>query len=240
MGEQKKKAKHELVQANNILYHEKVLFEAFGHISVRNPENSNEFLLSRSLAPMCVSYEDIFTYDLEGNCLTETDKQSYAERVIHSEIYKRNPNVHSICHNHAQALMPFTVLDIPYKPLSHYGAIFYAGVPVYDNYDVSDGMLIRNKDEGERVARCLGDKKGMFLRGHGVIVTGESLRRCVMNSIFMVIDAENQYNALQLGTPKYLSYEEGRTCDEKTWGMALSQERAWNFWCSKLERNGKV
>ncbi|OMP67226.1 class II aldolase/adducin family protein [Domibacillus epiphyticus] len=237
MGEQKENAIHELVKANKILYNENVLFEAFGHISVRNPENPNEFLLSRSLAPMSVEYEDVFTYDLEGNCLTDSDKKSYAERVIHSEIYKQNPEVHSICHNHAQALMPFTVVDIPYKPLSHYGAMFYEGVPVYDDYDVSDGMLIRNKQEGERVARCLGNKRALLLRGHGVIVTGESLRKCVMNSIFMVIDAENQYNSLKIGKPKYLSYEEARACDQKTWNMDISQERAWNFWCSKIEIN---
>ncbi|OLN21800.1 hypothetical protein BTO30_13165 [Domibacillus antri] len=239
MGELREQAIQELVKANKILYSEKVLFEAFGHISVRNPENPNEFFLSRSLAPMSVEQDDIFTYDLEGNCLTESEKKSYAERVIHSEIYKHNPDVHSVCHNHAQALMPFTVLDIPYKPLSHYGAMFYEGVPVYDDYDVSDGMLIRNKEEGERVARCLGQKRAILLRGHGVIVTGESLRKCVMNSIFMVIDAENQYNALKLGQPKYLSYEEARTCDKKTWNMDISQERAWNFWCSKLELNKK-
>lgn len=237
MGELKESAIKELVKANKILYSEKVLFEAFGHISVRNPENENEFLLSRSLAPMSVEYDDVFTYDLEGNCLTESEKKSYAERVIHSEIYKNNPDVHSICHNHAQALMPFTVVDIPYKPLSHYGAMFYEGVPVYDDYDVSDGMLIRNQQEGERVARCLGDKKAILLRGHGVIVTGESLRKCVMNSIFMVIDAENQYNAIRIGEPTYLSYEEARACDKKTWNMDISQERAWNFWCSKINLN---
>ncbi len=233
---EEKRIIQELVQANKILYNEKVLFEAFGHISVRNPENPNEFFLSRSLAPMSVEYDDIFTYDLEGNCLTESDKKSYAERVIHSEIYKRNPEVNAICHNHAQALIPFTTVDIPYKPLSHYGAAFYKGVPVYDDYDVSDGMLIRNHNEGERVARALGDKKALFLRGHGVIVSGESLRRCVMDSIFMMIDAQNQYNSLLLGEPKYLSYEEARTCSKETWGMELSQERAWNFWLAKLEQ----
>ncbi|PLS18592.1 hypothetical protein CVD28_05485 [Bacillus sp. M6-12] len=239
MGEIKESIIKELVMANKILYNENILFEAFGHISVRNPENPNEFYLSRSLAPMSVEYDDIFTYNLEGQCLTESDKKSYAERVIHSEIYKNNPEVNSICHNHAQALIPFTVLDIPYKPLSHYGAMFYDGVPVYDDYDVSDGMLIRNQDEGERVARTIANKRALFLRGHGVIVTGESLRKCVMNSIFMVIDAENQLKSLSFGQPKYLSYEEARTCDKKTWNMELAQERAWNFWCERVRSLSK-
>jgi 3-hydroxy-2-methylpyridine-4,5-dicarboxylate 4-decarboxylase len=224
----------ELVKANKILYNEKVLFEAFGHISVRNPENPNEFFLSRSLAAMSVEYEDIYTYDLDGNCLTPTDKKLYAERVIHSEIYKQYPDVQAVCHHHAQAIIPFTVLDIPFRPLSHYGAPFYEGVPVYDDYDVSDGMIIRNHQEAERVARAIKGKRGLLLRGHGAVVTGESLRKCVMNAIFMVIDAQNQLNALQFGQPKYLSYEEARACDLKTWNTELSLERAWNYWCAKL------
>ncbi|WP_067934404.1 class II aldolase/adducin family protein [Alicyclobacillus kakegawensis] len=239
MAQSKSEAIRELVLANKILSEEKVLFEAFGHISVRNPENPNEFLLSRSLSASQVEEEDIYTYDMDANCLTPTDKRSFAERVIHSSIYKQRPDVQAICHNHAQELIPFTVLDIPFKPVSHYGAPFYKGVPVYDDYDVSDGMLIKNEQEGERVARALADKTALFLRGHGVIVVGESLRKCVMNSVFMKIDAQNQYNSLLLGTPKYLSYEEGRTCNEKTWNGNLSQERAWSYWTAQVAKRSR-
>ncbi len=228
----------DLVIANRILHNESVLFEAFGHISVRNPENPNQFFLSRSLAPAQVEEEDIYVFDLEGNCLTPNHKKTFAEVVIHSEIYKHHPEVNSVCHNHAQQLIPFTVLDIPYKPLSHYGAMFYEGVPVYDSYDVSDGMIIRSQNEGERISSTLKNHKAVFLRGHGVVVVGENLKRCVLNSIFMVIDAENQYKSLQLGVgePKYLSYFEGKTCDEKTWNMDIAQDRAWNYWVSRVEQ----
>ncbi|MCL6632462.1 MAG: class II aldolase/adducin family protein [Alicyclobacillus herbarius] len=160
MAQSKAEAIRELVLANKILSEEKVLFEAFGHISMRNPENPNEFLLSRSLSASQVEEEDIYTYDMDANCLTPTDKRSFAERVIHSSIYKQRPDVQAICHNHAQELIPFTVLDIPFKPVSHYGAPFYKGVPVYDDYDRFEIPLDVTMNVSGNEDKALMPKKG--------------------------------------------------------------------------------
>ena len=55
----------DLITANHILYHHKVL-DAFGHISLRNPDNSHTFFLSRSIAPALVSSpSDIVEYNIE-------------------------------------------------------------------------------------------------------------------------------------------------------------------------------
>lgn len=49
----------ELVLANHILAFENVL-DAYGHVSVRNPENPASFLMSRSRSPEIVDPDDIF------------------------------------------------------------------------------------------------------------------------------------------------------------------------------------
>src|SRR5271156_6764780 len=48
----------DLVIANRILGREKVV-DAYGHVSVRHPDNPNRFLIARSLAPELVGPEDI-------------------------------------------------------------------------------------------------------------------------------------------------------------------------------------
>jgi ribulose-5-phosphate 4-epimerase/fuculose-1-phosphate aldolase len=48
----------DLVIANRILAKEEVV-DAYGHVSVRHPENPNRFLIARSLAPELVGPEDI-------------------------------------------------------------------------------------------------------------------------------------------------------------------------------------
>ncbi|MDR0489712.1 MAG: class II aldolase/adducin family protein, partial [Oscillospiraceae bacterium] len=59
-------AKRMLVLANRILANEGV-FDAFGHISIRNPENPETFLITRSLSPELVTMDDILTLDFDGN-----------------------------------------------------------------------------------------------------------------------------------------------------------------------------
>lgn len=232
MNATREQAIEELVTANHILSNENIL-EAFGHVSVRDPENPEHFLLSRSKSPLFVEKEDILVHDFDGNVLSETKFKPYAERILHAQIYKARPDVMAICHHHAMPLMPFTTTGIELKPVIHMGCMFYEGVPLYDDYDVSDGMLIVNKKEGERIARTLGDKRAILLRGHGVIVAGRNIREAVMMSIYITHNAQAQYQSLMIGTPKYLSYEEGRAATE----MMLSDfclERAWNYWQARL------
>ena len=55
----------DLVAANRILVNEGVL-DAYGHVSVRHPGNPSRYLLSRSLAPILVTADDIVEYDLDS------------------------------------------------------------------------------------------------------------------------------------------------------------------------------
>ena len=55
----------DLVVANRILSNEDVV-DAYGHISVRHPDNPKRFFLSRSLAPELVDRHDLIEFDQEG------------------------------------------------------------------------------------------------------------------------------------------------------------------------------
>lgn len=222
-----------VVLANRILSNENIL-DALGHVSVRNPENPEEFLLSRSLAPMLVTEDDIMRHDFAGNVL-DKDYKPYMERILHAKIYEARPDVQAICHNHAAPLLPFTTTGVEIKPMVHSGSMFYEGVPFYDDYDVSDGMLIKNSVEGERIARTLGNKRAMLLRGHGAIVVGKSLEEVVMCSIYFALNAEVQYRSMQMGNMKCLSYEEGRAATETVLGP-IPLERAWNYWAARAQK----
>lgn len=232
MGYTRQQAIEDLVAANQILSNEDIL-EAFGHVSIRDPENPHQFLLSRSLAPQFVQKQDILIYDFDGNLKVDTDYKSYAERILHGQIYKARPDVNAICHHHALPLLPFTTTGVEVKPVVHIGCMFHEGVPLYDDYDVSDGMLIINKKEGERIARTLGGKRGLLLRGHGVVVVGADIRQTVMGSIYITYNAQVQHQSLQIGQPKYLSFEEGRAATEIMFSE-LALERAWGYWKGRL------
>jgi ribulose-5-phosphate 4-epimerase/fuculose-1-phosphate aldolase len=227
-------AVEQVVLANRILANEGVL-DAFGHVSVRHPKKPDIFLQSRSLAPQFVTSNDILELDLDGNLVNKTDMKPYGERIIHAAVFKARPDVNAIFHGHPHSVIPFTCTGVPIRPIAHFGSMSYEGMNLYDDYDVSSGMLIASPEEGERVARVLGDKRVLLLRGHGCVVIGESAASMVMTAIYLRDNAAIQFQAMQMGQPKYLSYEEARQA-AKVMSSAVAMERAWTFWAERARK----
>src|ERR1700720_5039472 len=80
----------DLVIANRILAKEEVV-DAYGHVSVRHPDDAKRFLIARSLAPDLVGPEDIVELDLDGQPLRDEDRSLYLERFIHAAIFAARP-----------------------------------------------------------------------------------------------------------------------------------------------------
>jgi ribulose-5-phosphate 4-epimerase/fuculose-1-phosphate aldolase len=67
----------DLVIANRILAREEVV-DAYGHVSVRHPDDPNRFLIARSLAPELVGAEDIVDLDLDGQPVQDEQRSLYS------------------------------------------------------------------------------------------------------------------------------------------------------------------
>ena len=149
----------DLVAANRILAQEGVL-DAYGHVSMRHPGNPNRYLLSRSLAPILVTADDIMEYDLDSNPIDAKDRRSVVERFIHGEIYKARSDVMAVVHSHSPAVVPFGITQVRMRPVIHVASFLWVGVPVWDSRDVHDPasatMLVRNGALGKSLAAILG------------------------------------------------------------------------------------
>ncbi|KAK3697612.1 hypothetical protein LTR37_017350 [Vermiconidia calcicola] len=148
-----------LITANHILHYHNVV-DAYGHISVRNPQDSNTFFISKSLAPALVSNrDDLEEYRVSDASPVNPDApKGYAERFIHSEIYKRYKGVNSVIHSHSEAVLPYSIGSTPLRPVFHMGGVMGAQVPIYDialHYKSSDqlhSMLVTNEHLGAGLA----------------------------------------------------------------------------------------
>ncbi|KAH9829769.1 class II aldolase like protein [Teratosphaeria destructans] len=122
-----------LITANHIL-HSQAVVDAYGHISVRNPQDPNTFFISKSLAPALVSRrEDLEEYKVEdASPVNPNAPQGYLERFIHSEIYKKYKDVHAVVHAHSEVVLPFTITSQPLRPVFHMAATLGPQAPVYD------------------------------------------------------------------------------------------------------------
>lgn len=101
-----------LITASHILHHNAVL-DAYGHLSARHPTNPSTFLMPRNLAPALVSKGfDIVEYNVSDGepVYPETAPKGYAERYIHSEIYRRWEGVSAVVHSHDKEMVPWSLL----------------------------------------------------------------------------------------------------------------------------------
>jgi ribulose-5-phosphate 4-epimerase/fuculose-1-phosphate aldolase len=224
----------DLVAANRILAMQGVL-DGWGHVSVRHNRDPNRFLLSRSLAPELITARDILEFDLDNNAVNAKGANLYSERFIHGEIYKTRPDVMAVTHFHAPPVIPFSIVDVPLRPVYHRAAFIAQGVPIFDIKDAAGmtDLLIRNPMLGAALARSIADKPAVLMRGHGATVVGPSLQRLVGRSIFLAMNATLQAQAMALapgGRINYLDPEEARLIEARE-GYGLG--RAWEAWKRK-------
>ena len=222
----------ELVIANRILAYEGVV-DAFGHISVRHPDDPEKYLLSVSRAPELITAEDIVEFRLDGEPLNLGDRTPYGERFIHGSIYERRPDVNSVIHNHSHEVIPFGVTKTQsLRAVAHVGSVIGANVNTWDirdRFGPDTDMLVVNMEQGYDLADTLGNDICALMRGHGAVVTGANIREAVMSAVYLQVNAKLQLQALQLGEPVYLS--EGEIANTFKRQMSpLGLDRAWDYW----------
>jgi len=120
-----------LVTASHILHYHGIL-DAYGHISVRSPDNPKTFWMPCNIAPPLLSSpDDLIEYNVEDASPVEKDaKPGYVERFIHSEIYKRFPTINSVVHSHCSDVLPYCVSDVPLKATIHMAGFLGMNWPI--------------------------------------------------------------------------------------------------------------
>ena len=234
-------AHHELALANRIVANEGVI-DAFGHVSMRHPDNPNRYLLSRSRAPELVTADDFIEYDINSQPLRDPGVGQYSERVIHGEIYKARPEVNSVCHHHCPAFMPLLATGTDYMPIFHLGAVGGIRPPFWDQRDEfgDTNMLVVKPEEGASLARALGKHWMVLMMRHGVTVAGTSVRDCVFRSVYSARNAEYQVRALTIGS-EIATLSPGETklagqISAKTTGLM----RSWEYWSMRIANKDRA
>jgi ribulose-5-phosphate 4-epimerase/fuculose-1-phosphate aldolase len=208
--------------------------DGFGHVSARHPTNPNHFLMSRSLAPALVTADDIMEFDLDGNAVDARGRSIFIERFIHAEIYRVRPDVMSVVHTHSPGVIPFSVSNVPLRPMYHNPSFLSVGVPVWDiRKDFGDtSMLVNNAALGKSLAAALGDKPVALMRGHGDVTVGPTVKMAVFRAYYTDVNAKLQAQALALGgEPNYLTPGEGAKADQTNFAVI---DRIWNLWRMKI------
>jgi ribulose-5-phosphate 4-epimerase/fuculose-1-phosphate aldolase len=93
---------------------------------------------------------------------------------IHAALHRELPQARCVLHTHMPYATTLTTLqDSEIKPIDQNCLRFFGRVAHDDTY----GGLALSMDEGERLARAIGDKSVLMMANHGVIVVGESVAK---------------------------------------------------------------
>ncbi|UES60060.1 class II aldolase/adducin family protein (plasmid) [Roseibium aggregatum] len=225
----------ELVTASRILFMKDIL-DGFGHVSARDPEFPDTFLISRNIAPGLVTHADFMRLDFNGIDVEDSGHRPFLERFIHASIYRQRPDVNAIVHSHTPSVLPFSISKRKsLEPVMHMSGFLSGEVPVYEVRDhghVGCDMLIRNSDMGDELARSLGDEAVILMRGHGMTVVAPDVRLAVFRAVYTEVNARVQAMALTMGEYTALTSEEALAADETN---SAQNQRTWSLWETQVQ-----
>ena len=114
---------------------------------------------------------DMIVFDESGKTLEGEGDVELSALCIHAPIH-RISGARVVLHTHQTWAVALNMLrNNRLVPASQTAAYFHGRICYDDNYAGNADSL----EEGERLAKLIGDKPVMFMKNHGVLVTGETI-----------------------------------------------------------------
>ncbi len=201
----------------------------FGHISIRIPD-TDVILITPGAGSekTAVRTDEIFVFGLDGTIHYhpggDRPMQIPAEWRIHTQIHRDRPSLMSVAHLHAEHSTLMGIARRPIVPVFAQGAMFEAGVPVWDN-----PRLVVNDALAVSLSQAMGETLACQMRGHGSVVVGDTAELCLVACTFIEENARLQIEAEALGGAVPFTPDEIRDCARGSTGGGLAG-RLWDYW----------
>lgn len=138
---------------------------------------------------------NLLLVDVEGRSVEDADKKHTAF-YIHARIHLANPRARCVLHAHPLNATAISMLRGGRLLACHQNALrFHGRIAYYDDY----GGLVLDESEGDRIASALADNTVLFMKNHGVIVTGPSVADALDDLYYLERAAEAQVVAMSTG-----------------------------------------
>lgn len=142
----------------------------------------------------------IILMDEEGRTLEGTGRPPVSGHSIHTQVHLNHPNARVVLHLHAPYSTAITAMRNGRLEMCHQNATRFYGEIAYD--DDFNGIATAI-DEGERMARVMGNKRILFLANHGVVVVGASIAQAFDD--FYYLERAAQVQVLAMGSGRELN-----------------------------------
>ncbi len=166
-----------------------------GHVSVRVPGKDQCYIQTRTESRAEVSPDSVLLVDFDGNVLEGAPGKPPSELVIHTEVYRKRPDVGAVIHNHMPLATAITMAKgAKIEIMDFHASRWASGIPV-----MQDVGHIKTKADGEALAGALGDASALLLRAHGLVLTSESAPAILVDTVHFEDNLKAQKEALSFG-----------------------------------------
>ncbi|MXP65729.1 aldolase [Roseomonas sp. M0104] len=204
------------------------------HNSLMLPGEAPRFLINPRgylFQELCAS--DLIICDLDGRVLQGSGELRKVAFHIHARIHLQNPAATCVIHVHPRWLTSLSLLRDTEFALSHHNNLLLNDRMVYDR---EGDEPVHQNEEGDRIARLMGDKSIMVMRGHGVTVAGPTVHDAFDECYMAERTAMYQMTALQTGQPLHGLPEKLRRNHHGAWGDKMDARLHLDAWRRVLDR----
>lgn len=199
-----------------------------GHMSCRLPGTDRILINSGASVRSALTAADIIAIDMDGHPV-EGEGVPPMEFHIHTEIYRRRPDVNAVAHTHPLWSTLFSMSGARVEPVTMQAAVM-GPIRRFDKT-----ASINRKPLAEELAAALGEDRVVMLRSHGAVTAGGDIVEAFVLAIYLEETARRQYLARALGTPYALSAAEVATIGENLRKPHLLR-KVWDYHHAKLRR----
>jgi HCOMODA/2-hydroxy-3-carboxy-muconic semialdehyde decarboxylase len=162
----------------------------------------------------------------------EGEGKLYAEIPLHLSVYHARREIGSVAHVHPCHVIALSMAKIPIQPMSN-EALFVTDqdIPIYD-----DPQLIDTDAKGNDLAKALGKRPALSIKGHGAVVVGKTVEETALLSIHMEQAARLQIMANIAGKPSRFPLKQIQNWRDtlKAYTGGGPTEREWNYYKAKV------
>lgn len=204
-----------------------------GHVSARDPRSPERMWIKRrGLALAEVAPADVLEFEIDGDLSAATDDM-HLEAVLHTEVYRRRPDVHGVVHGHPPFATAFGATDAKLLNLTHDAVMLDAEIATYD----ASPDLITEPGQGREVAMALGGGSVVLLRNHGVLVAHRDVPWMVLAAVTLERAVMLQSIAQSLGAPRPIDAGFVDELRAHKYKDSLVREY-WDAWIRDLRQRG--
>lgn len=227
LAAQSRELRQQLADALSMMERAEVI-DFNGHMSCRLPGTDYVLINSGKSVRSALAAEDIIAIDMDGRPV-EGDVVPPMEFHIHTEIYRRRPDVNAVAHTHPLWSTLFSMTGQKVEPVTMQAAVM--GPIRFFPKTAS----INQKPLAEELAAALGDDRVVMLKSHGAVIAGGDIVEAFVLAIYLEETARRQYLARALGTPYALSAAEVQTIGANLRKPHLLR-KVWDYHHARLAR----